>query len=67
MKKLAMSRRQRSTSHMHQYEMFKTKKDDNINEMFTRFTLITKSLNSLGKNFTNAEKVQKVLRCLPRS
>ena len=52
---------------MHQYEMFKMKKDENINEMFTRFTLITNSLNSLGKTFTNAEKVQKVLRCLPRS
>ena len=34
--------------------------------MFTCFTLTTNSLNSLGKTFTNAEKVQKVLRCLPR-
>ena len=34
---------------MHQYEMFKMKNDENINEMFTRFTLITSSLNSLGK------------------
>ena len=52
---------------MHQYETFKMKKDENINDMFTRFTVITNSLNYLGKNFTNAEKVQKVLRCLPRS
>ena len=35
--------------------------------MFTCFTLITNSLNSLGKTFSSAEKVQKVLRCLPRS
>ena len=52
---------------MHQYEMFKINKDENINEMFTRFTLITNCLNSFGKTFTNAEKVQKVLRYLPRS
>ena len=52
---------------MHQYEIFKMKKDENINEMFTRFTLITKSLNSLDKTFTNAEKVHKLLRCLLRS
>ena len=49
---------------MHQYEMFKMKKEENINEMFTRFTLITNSLNALGKTFTNADKVQKVLRVL---
>ena len=38
---------------MHQCEMLKMKKDENINEMFTRFTLITNSLNSLSKTFTN--------------
>ena len=42
-------------------------KDENINEMFTRFTLITNSLNSLDKIFSNTEKVQRVLRCLLRS
>ena len=52
---------------MHQYKMFKMKKDENIYKMFTHFTMINNSLNSLGKNFTNAEKVQKDLRCLPRS
>ena len=43
------------------------KKNENIIEMFTRFTLITNSLNSLGKTFSNAEKLRKVLRYLPRS
>ena len=52
---------------MHLYKMFKMKKDENINEMFTRFTLITNSFNSLRKTLSNAKKVQKVLRCLPRS
>ena len=52
---------------MHQYEMFKMKNDVNINEMFTRFTLITNCQNSLGKTFTDAENAQKVLRGLPRS
>ena len=52
---------------MHQYEMFKMKKNENINEMFTRFTLKTNSLNSLGKIFSNAEKIHKVLRCLLQS
>ena len=55
------SRRRRSTS------SYINKKDENINEMFTCFTFITNSLNSLGKTFTNAEKVQKILRCVPRS
>ena len=39
---------------MDPYEMFKMKIDENINEMFTRFILITNSLNSLGKTFTNS-------------
>ena len=52
---------------MHQYEMFKIKKDENINEMFTCFTLITNNLNSLSKTYSNAKKTQKVLRCLLQS
>lgn len=43
------------------------KKNENINEKVTPFTLINNNLNSLGKIFSNAKKVQKVLRCLPRS
>ena len=44
---------------MHQYEIFKMKKNENINEMFTRFTLITNSMNSLGKTYSNVKKVRK--------
>ena len=51
---------------MDQYDMFKMKKDENINKIFTFFTLVTNSLNSLGKSFSNAKKVQEVLRRLPR-
>ena len=52
---------------IYQYKMFKMIKDENTNEMFTRFTLINNRLSSLGKKFSNAEQVQKILRCLPRS
>ena len=52
---------------MHRFEIFKMKKNENLNEMFTRFTLIFDSLNSLRKNFSNAEKVWQVSRCLPWS
>ena len=52
---------------MQQYKMFKMKKDQNTNEMFTCFTIITNSLNSLDKTFSNAEKIQTGLRCLLRT
>ena len=44
---------------MHQYEMFKMNLNENISEMFTNFTLIIYTLNSLGKTFSNAEKSKK--------
>ena len=52
---------------MHQYEMFKMKKDEKIHEMFTYLTLITNSLNSLDKTFSNIAKVSKFFRFLPKS
>ena len=52
---------------MHKYELFKMNEDENISEMFTRFTSITNALKCLGKDFIDAELVRKVLRCLPRS
>lgn len=51
---------------IHQYELFKMNKGESIIDMFTRFTNITNSLSSLGKEFTNEENVTKVLRALPK-
>ena len=50
---------------MEQYEMFKMKQNININGMFARFTLITNSLNSLGKTFSNVQMLREVLCCNP--
>ena len=51
---------------LRQYELFKMSPNETIKEMFTRFTQITNNLDSLGKTFSNEEKVRKVLRCLPK-
>ena len=52
---------------VHNYELFKMKPDETIPQMFTRFTDIINGLTSLGKIYTNAEIVRKVLRSLPKS
>lgn len=49
------------------YELFKMLPDENVKSMFTRFTLIVNTLSSLGKVYTNEEKVRKILKCLPRA
>ena len=49
-----------------QYELFKMNKNESIKEMFSRFTNIINNLDSLGKEFTNEEKVRKILRSLPK-
>ena len=51
---------------VHNYELFKMKPDETIPQMFTRFTDIINGLTSLGKIYTNAEIVRKVLRSLPK-
>ena len=43
------------------FELFKMKENETISEMITRFTNITNSLASLGKEYT---QVKKVLRAL---
>ena len=43
------------------------KKDESIKDMYTRFNDIVSTLESLGKTYTNGEKVRKILRSLPRS
>ena len=46
---------------VHKCELFKVVKNETIAEMFTRFTNITNSLKTLGKVYTNAENVKKIL------
>ena len=52
---------------MREYELFKMQPEENIREMFRRFTEIVNNLHSLGKLFINKEKVRKVLRSLPKA
>ena len=47
------------------YELFKMKSDETISEMFARLSQLTNGLKALGKEYTNAELVRKVLRSLP--
>ena len=41
--------------------------NENIDEMLTRFTKITNRLSSLGDTIDNNQKIQKVIRALPRA
>lgn len=50
---------------LRKYELFSMDSNESIHDMFTRFTLITNELRSLGKVFTTEELVRKVLRVLP--
>ena len=51
---------------IHRFEPFKMKENETISEMITRFTNITNSLVSIGKEYTQVEKVRKILRALSR-
>ncbi|GAV80019.1 LOW QUALITY PROTEIN: zf-CCHC domain-containing protein/UBN2 domain-containing protein, partial [Cephalotus follicularis] len=51
----------------HEYELFVMHDNENISEMFTRFTTIINSLKNLGKSYPNQELVRNILRCLPKS
>ncbi|GAV60796.1 UBN2 domain-containing protein, partial [Cephalotus follicularis] len=50
-----------------EYELFMMHDNENISDMFSRFTTIINSLENLGKSYPNQELVRKILRCLPRS
>ena len=41
--------------------------EETIKGMFKRFTDIVNNLDSLGKTFSNEEKVRKILRSLPKA
>ena len=50
---------------VHKYELFTIKlKESIVVAMYTRFTDITNSLQSLGKVYTQADQVRKILRSL---
>ena len=50
---------------VHNYELFKIEPNETISKMFVRFTDIINGLKSLGRVYSNADLVQKVLRSLP--
>jgi len=52
---------------LHDYELFRVKPSEIISDMYTRFTQVVTSLHALGREISNSEKVNKILRCLPSS
>ena len=52
---------------VHQYEMFKMLEYENIDEMTTRFMHIINQLKALGKKYTNAKMMRKILRSLSKA
>ena len=48
------------------YELFSMKDFESIVDMFSRFMVIVNELEALGKTYTEAEKVMKILRSLPK-
>ena len=48
-----------------QYQLFTMLPNENINEMFTRFSDFINPLKALGKTFTTEDIVQKILSSLP--
>ena len=50
----------------YEYELFRMKTNENIQDMQKRFTHIVNHLVSLGKTFPNEDLINKVLRCLNR-
>ena len=48
----------------HRYKLYKMKENETVTEMVTRFTVITNSLVTLGKEYTQVKKVRKVFRAV---
>ena len=47
-----------------EYEAFKMKQDESISDMFSRLTILTNGLKSLGKSYSEYEIVRKILKSL---
>jgi len=50
---------------VHQYELFKMKDDESIEEMYSRFRIVVSGLQILKKNYVASDHVSKILRILP--
>ena len=50
----------------HEYELFRMKTNESIQDMQKRFTHIVNHLASLGRIFPNEDLINKVLGCLSR-
>jgi len=50
---------------VHQYELFKMKDDESIEEMYSRFQTLVSGLQILKKSYVVSDHVSKILRSLP--
>jgi len=50
---------------VHQYELFKMKDDESIEEMYSRFQTLVSGLQILKKSYVSSDHVSKILRSLP--
>jgi len=50
---------------VHQYELFKMKDDESIEEMYSRFQTLVYGLQILKKSYVASDHVSKILRSLP--
>ena len=50
---------------VHQYELFKMKDDEIIEQIYSRFQTIVFGLQILKKNYVASDHVSKILRSLP--
>jgi len=50
-----------------EFEIFEKSEEENIDEMYSRFTSIMNELKSLGKIYSPHDRIRKILRCHPSS
>jgi len=50
---------------VHQYELFKMKEDESIEQMYSRFQTLVSGLQILKKSYVASDHVSKILRSLP--
>jgi hypothetical protein len=60
-------KRARMNTLTHEYELFRMKSGESIQDMQKRFIHIINHLRALGKSFNNEDLINKILRCLSRS
>ena len=50
---------------VHQYDLFKMKDDESIEEMYSKFQTLVSGLQILKKSYVASDHVSKILRSLP--